>query len=78
MAQSDPQLDALDRATLTPLVRRALKREAADLLAWRWSPLAYDVYLSGRTLVRFTGSAAVDGGEVPWSIVLNTTTLGSA
>ncbi len=73
MAQSDPELDALDRATLTPIVRRALKRDAADLLMWRWSPLAYDVYLPGRTLVRFIGTATVDGGEVPWSIVLKRT-----
>lgn len=71
--EGDPRLDVLDEATLTPLVRRALCREAAELLDWRWSPIAHDMYLSGRTLARFTGEAVVDGNVVPWSIVLKKT-----
>jgi Ser/Thr protein kinase RdoA (MazF antagonist) len=69
----DPQLDTLDGATLTPLVRRALNHETATLLEWQWSPIVYDVYLPGRTLGRFIGAAIVDGGVIPWSIVLKRT-----
>jgi hypothetical protein len=68
-----PQLDTLDDVTLTPLVRRALNHETATVLDWQWSPIAYDVYLPGRTLGRFTGTAMVDGGAIPWSIVLKRT-----
>jgi hypothetical protein len=69
----DPQLDTLDNVTLSPLVRRALNHETATLLEWQWSPIAYDVYLPGRTLGRFTGTAVVDGSVIPWSIVLKRT-----
>jgi hypothetical protein len=62
MVHGDPQLDTLDDVTLTPLVRRALNHETATLLTWQWSPIDYDVYLPGRTLARFTGTAMIDGG----------------
>ena len=59
----DSQLEGLDDVTLTPLVRRALNHETATLLAWQWSPIAYDVFLPGRTLGRFTGTAMTESGE---------------
>jgi len=69
----DPHLDALNGTTLTPLVRAALDDETAEPLRWHWSPIGYDVYLPGRTLVRFTGTAAVGGSVQPWSMVLKRT-----
>jgi hypothetical protein len=69
----DPQLEGLDDVTLTPLVRRALNHGTATLLEWQWSPIAYDVFLPGRTLGRFTGKAMIDGGVIPWSIVFKRT-----
>src|SRR3982751_211428 len=73
IVNGDPQLEGLDDVTLSPLVRRALNHETATLLEWQWSPIAYDVYLPGRTLGRFTGRAVVDGDVIPWSIVLKRT-----
>ncbi len=73
MVEGDPQLDSLDYATLDPLVKRALNHEKAEPLEWRWAPIAYHAYLLERTLVRFIGTAAVDGEVVPWSMVLKRT-----
>lgn len=70
MADGDPDLGALDAVALTPLARRALRRGTAELLGWRRAPIAYDVYLPHRTLVRFSGMADVAAAAVPWSIVL--------
>src|SRR5215212_5604324 len=66
----DPRLAQIDVALLTPLVRRALNRETAAIRDWSWAPIAYDMYLAGRTLARFAGHAQVDGETVPWSFVL--------
>lgn len=70
MVERDPQLGAVDGATLTPLVQRTLSRGEAELLEWRREPIAYDLYLPGRVLVRFNGTAAVENKVVPWSLVL--------
>jgi Ser/Thr protein kinase RdoA (MazF antagonist) len=66
----DPQLEAINCATLIPLVRQALQHEAAEVLTWQWAPIAYNRYLLGRTLARYSGAALLEGAEVPWSIVL--------
>ena len=34
-----PQVDAVDQATLTPLVQRALKRENIDVIDWKFDQL---------------------------------------
>jgi len=51
------------------LIRVTLGSESATILDWRAEPIAYVAYLPGRSLVRFTGRAWVDGREVPWSLV---------
>jgi len=73
MVQGDPQLDALNHAALAPLVQRALDRERAEPVDWRWEPVDYHIYLPERTLVRFSGTAVVDDEVVPWSMVLKRT-----
>lgn len=69
----DPSLDTLDAAVLTPLVRRALHQDTAELLTWQGTPIVYDMYLPGRMLVRFSGLATVASVAVPWSLVLKRT-----
>jgi len=66
----DPLLNELDEARLAPLVARALGRERVALGAWRWAPLATDLYHAERTLARCTGTARAGGELVPWSLVL--------
>src|SRR5438105_10822789 len=72
-ADGDPSLETLDAAVLTPLVRRTLHQDTAELLTWQGTPIAYDLYLPGRLLVRFSGLATVESGAVPWSLVLKRT-----
>jgi hypothetical protein len=61
------QLQAVDAATLTPFVRRALDRETASLGDWQVAPFGG----SGRQgAYRFVGSALDDGQILPWSLVL--------
>ena len=66
----DPLLDALDEARLAPLVAHALGRERVALGAWRWAPLATDLYHAKRTLARCSGTAHAGGDPLPWSLVL--------
>ena len=65
----DLQLQAIDGAVLTPLVRRSLDREDAKILRWQYRPLTGGVEL-GSSLFQFTGSASGKDGTVPWSIIL--------
>lgn len=69
-AEHDPQLDAVDEAMLAPIVARALDQARVALGPWRWAPIATDLYLAGRTLVRCSGTALTGGAVVPWSLVL--------
>ena len=66
----DSELDAVDGTMLAPIVARAVGRAAVQLLAWHWTPLAYDAYLPGRRLVRFAGQAVADGVLLEWAVVL--------
>jgi hypothetical protein len=70
MGDSDPRLDALDRATLAPIVQRALDCGPVELLDWHWAPIAYYMFLPRRLVARCSGQAQVEGALVPWSMVL--------
>jgi hypothetical protein len=65
-------LDALDRATITPLVRHVLEDEGAEILNWRYQPVeggfghAYGVY-------RFQGQAQTGNETHEWSLILKAT-----
>jgi len=66
------RLDAVDRATLTPLVRRILENENAKVMNWRYQPVeggfghAYGVY-------RFQGEAQAEDETLDWSLILKVT-----
>ena len=62
---------AMDRTVLTPIVRRALDVDTAEILEWRHTPIDYPVVspLSGG-LHRFAGTAVAGDRHMQWSIVL--------
>src|SRR5215212_7076789 len=61
------QLQAVDQATLTPLVRKALGSEFVSLIDWQVAPYGGG---AGQCVYRFVGSAHDRGSTVPWSLVL--------
>lgn len=63
------QLQAIDGAVLTPLVRRSLNREEAKILQWQYRSLTGGVELES-SLYRFTGDAGINGETLPWTMIL--------
>ena len=61
------QLQALDQATLTPLVRQALYSDSVALVDWQVAPHGGG---AGQCVYRFAGSAEDQGQTVPWSLIL--------
>jgi hypothetical protein len=61
------QLQAVDRARLTPLVRHALGNESVSLIDWQVAPYGGG---AGQRVYRFMGSADDRGKTIPWSLVL--------
>ncbi|HEX5501666.1 MAG TPA: hypothetical protein VFW96_03535 [Thermomicrobiales bacterium] len=71
----DQQVRALDRPTLTPLIRRALRHDDAELVTWdhrRIPHLLGDTALS--RVYRLTGAARVGGETRSWSLILKALT----
>src|SRR5712692_10478566 len=68
--------DGIDRETLTPIVRRALGRPAAEVSDWQHAPLGYIVLApTSGGLHRFTGSAQDGGERLSWSVVVKVVRL---
>jgi len=65
------QLQAVDQATLTPLVRDALDSDAVTLLDWQVAPFGGG---AGRCVYRFAGGAHDHGTTVPWSLIVKVAT----
>jgi hypothetical protein len=61
---------AIDRTTLTPVVRRAIGRATAEVAAWDVRPLGGAANPVTGTLRRVRGTAHDGGAPVPWSVVL--------
>lgn len=59
-------LQAIDRETLSPPVRKALDSETATVTDWQVAPLPAE----RRNVFRFTGHARTAGKPVAWSLVL--------
>ena len=59
-------LQAIDRETLNPPVRKALDSETATVTDWQVAPLPAE----GRNVFRFIGHARTAGTMVAWSLVL--------
>lgn len=65
------QVRALDRSTLSPLVRRVLGRDEAELVNWEFrtfSSLLGAAALS--TVHQLSGTAQANGEVLPWSLIL--------
>ena len=70
---SEAPLQAFDRASLTPLVRRALESENVEIIEWEYDPLfggAGDMGLGLSGVYRFHGSALDRDKTLPWSLIL--------
>jgi hypothetical protein len=65
---TDP-LAAIDNATLTPFVQRALDAPLASVLSWECQPI-YAGMGTGTALYRFSGLASLRGKTTPWSLIL--------
>jgi hypothetical protein len=65
------EVEAVDRAILTPLVRRLLDARMAEPVEWRHAPLGW-MNIMEATLHRFSGTASIEprGAVVPWSLIL--------
>lgn len=59
-------LQAIDRETLNPFVRKTLDSETATVTDWQVAPLPAE----RRNVFRFTGHARTAGKPVAWSLVL--------
>jgi hypothetical protein len=70
------QLGAIDRATLTPLVRRACFSDTIEIGDWSYQPICGGANLAGAAVYRFTGSGLEQGKPVHWSLFLKV--LGTA
>ncbi|MDP9369864.1 MAG: aminoglycoside phosphotransferase family protein, partial [Chloroflexota bacterium] len=68
----DALVQAIDRAVLEPVVRRALDSEVAVVENLRATPLGGGIgaELGGGVPIRFTGTAVDRGAARPWSVVL--------
>jgi hypothetical protein len=65
------QLDAINRATLTPLVRSALNSETVEVTSWDCEQQHGGIGL-GTAIYRFSGEGHDQGLKVPWSLILKT------
>ena len=71
----EQQVQALDHATLVPLVRQALRQDDAELVSWEYRRIPHllgDAALS--RVYRLAGAARVGGETRPWSLILKALT----
>ena len=64
-----PQLDAIDRSTLTPLVQSALNSETFEVSDWTYEQLHAGVG-EWSAVYRFAGLGREQDQTVPWSLIL--------
>ena len=65
------QLAAIDQSMLTPLVRRALRRDAIEIDSWECDQL-HGGAGEGNAVYRFKGKGYEDNKEISWSLILKT------
>jgi hypothetical protein len=61
-------VETIDRATLTPVVRKALRSDTAEVMEWECRPIYGAGFIAG--IFRFSGRARDQGSDVPWSLIL--------
>jgi len=69
MTEIPSQLGAIDRETLTPLVRRATSRTDVDVVDWQSHPL-HGGWEATSSLYRFSGEGRDRDTTIHWSLVL--------
>jgi hypothetical protein len=65
-------IDRIDRATLTPIVRRALGDDSAEVADWRFGSVkggAKGVLHGISSVHRVAGMAAVGKRSLPWTVI---------
>ena len=70
---STSHITGIDEQQLTPLVRKALQQDRAEIASWQTEPLRGGIGDLGAGLVgvyRFYGQAHIGDSLLPWSIVL--------
>lgn len=71
----DAYLATIDRATLTPVVRRALRSASVEVADWHVAPVsAQGDAATGRRVYRVTGSGHDRGGALTWALILKVLT----
>ena len=68
-AMQAPHLAAIDRATLAPLVQRALNSETVEVIDWEFEQLHGGI-AAGTAIYRFSGQGRDQGQTIPWSLIL--------
>ena len=63
---TEARLQAIDRATLTPLVRQSLGSDTVEVTDWRYQALPAE----RRNVFRVAGNGCGDGETVTWSLVV--------
>jgi len=63
------QLAAIDQATLTPLVQRALGSKTVEVANWEVERL-HGGLAAGTAVYRFSGQGRDQGQTIPWSLIL--------
>jgi hypothetical protein len=68
----DAQLQSIDQAALTPIVRRALGSETVEVTHWDYQQIHGGVGggVGGTAVYRFTGQGRDQDKAVPWSVIL--------
>ena len=64
-----PQLEAIDQATLTPLVQSALDSDTVEVIDWGYEPVHAGIG-AGTAVYRFSGQGRDQDRTVPWSLIL--------
>ena len=67
----EARIEAVDAATLTPIVQRALGSTDGELVEWTCEPLRPTLGNWGPSVIyRFSGTARRQNATLPWSLVL--------
>ncbi len=64
-----PQLDAINQATLTPLVQSALNNQTIEVINWSYDQLHGGIS-AGTAVYRFSGEGRDQDRTTPWSVIL--------
>ncbi len=67
---SDTPLQSIDRAMLTPLVRRAMGSETVEVISWQPQRIYGGAGAASEGIFRLSGTALDQDETLPWSLIL--------